>query len=78
WVVIFGLAVVFLATIHGTLYINNNVNDTNSRARINRHLIGNTVLLLICFLAFLAKTLLGDGFAVATDGTIVMEPMNYL
>ena len=78
WVVIFGLAVVFLARILGTLYINNNVNDTHIRARINRHLIGNTVLFLICFLAFLAKTLLGDGFAVATDGTIVMEPMKYL
>lgn len=78
WVDIFGLAVVFLARVLGTLYINNNVNDDAIRGRIRRHLLINAVLFLVFFLAFLAKTLAGDGFAVAADGTIVMEPMKYL
>lgn len=78
WVDIFGLAVVFLARVLGTLYINNNVNDDAIRGRIRRHLLINAVLFLVFFLAFLAKTLAGDGFAVAADGTVVMEPMKYL
>ena len=78
WVVVFGLAVVFLARILGTLYINNNVNDDAIRSRVRPQLIINTVLFLVFFLTFFVRTLLSDGYAVAASGEIVMEPMKYL
>ena len=78
WVVIFGLAVVFLARILGTLYINNNVNDDAIRSRVRPQLIINTVLFLVFFLTFFVRTLLSDGYAVAASGEIVMESMKYL
>ena len=78
WVVVFGVSVVFLARILGTLYINNNVDDDIVRGRIRRQLFVNTVLFLFFFLPFLAVVLLGDGYAVNEVGVIVMEPMKYL
>lgn len=78
WVVVFGLAVVFLARILGTLYINNNVNDDAIRSRVRPQLIINTVLFLVFFLTFFVRTLISDGYAVAASGEIVMEPMKYL
>ena len=78
WVVVFGVSVVFLARILGTLYINSNVDDDIVRGRIRRQLFVNTVLFLFFFLPFLAVVLLGDGYAVNEAGVIVMEPMKYL
>ena len=78
WVVIFGISVVFLARILGTLYINNNVNDDVIRRCIRKQLLVNTVLFLLFFLPFFIVTLLGDGYAVNEAGVIVMEPMKYL
>ena len=78
WVVIFGISVVFLARILGTLYINNNVNDDIIRGRVRNQLLVNTVLFLLFFLPFLIVTLVGEGYAVNEAGVIVMEPMKYL
>lgn len=78
WVVIFGISVVFLARILGTLYINNNVNDDIIRGRVRKQLLVNTVLFLMFFLPFLIVTLVGEGYAVNEAGVIVMEPMKYL
>ena len=78
WVVIFGVSVVFLARILGTLYINNNVNDDIIRGRVRKQLLVNTVLFLLFFLPFLIVTLVGEGYAVNEAGVIVMEPMKYL
>ncbi|WP_456103688.1 cytochrome d ubiquinol oxidase subunit II [Prevotella sp.] len=78
WVVIFGISVVFLARILGTLYINNNVNDDIIRRRVRKQLLINTVLFLLFFLPFLIVTLVSEGYAVNEAGTIVMEPMKYL
>ncbi|BBA28840.1 cytochrome d ubiquinol oxidase subunit II [Prevotella melaninogenica] len=78
WVVIFGISVVFLARILGTLYINNNVNDDIIRGRVRKQLLVNTVLFLLFFLPFLIVTLVGEGYAVNEAGIIVMEPMKYL
>ena len=78
WVVIFGISVVFLARILGTLYINNNVNDDIIRGRVRKQLLVNTVLFLLFFLPFLIATLVGEGYAVNEAGVIVMEPMKYL
>ena len=77
WVVIFGIAVVFLARILGTLYINNNVNDDMIRTRVRKQLLVNTILFLLFFLPFLIVTLFSEGYAVNEAGTIVMEPMKY-
>ena len=78
WVVIFGISVVFLARILGTLYINNNVNDDIIRRRVRKQLLINTVLFLLFFLPFLIVTLVSEGYAVNEAGTIVMEPMKYM
>ena len=78
WVVIFGISVVFLARILGTLYINNNVDDDIIRGRVRKQLLVNTVLFLLFFLPFLIVTLVGEGYAVNEAGVIVMEPMKYL
>ena len=78
WVIIFGISVVFLARILGTLYINNNVNDDIIRGRVRKQLLVNTVLFLLFFLPFLIVTLVGEGYAVNEAGVIVMEPMKYL
>ena len=78
WVVIFGISVVFLARILGTLYINNNVNDDIIRGRVRKQLLVNTVIFLLFFLPFLIVTLVGEGYAVNEAGVIVMEPMKYL
>ena len=78
WVLIFGLAVVFLARILGILYVMNNVNDEDIRSRGSVRLIGASVPFLVLFVAYLIHLLLKDGFAYTVDGTIVMEPYKYL
>ena len=79
WVLVFGLAVFFLARILGILYIMNNVNDENIRSRGSVRLIGATVPFLILFLAFLIHTLLKDGYAWdPATGAIFMEPYKYM
>ena len=77
WVLIFGLAVVFLARILGILYVMNNVNDEDIRSRGSVRLIGASVPFLLLFVAYLVHLLLKDGFAYTADGTIVMEPYKY-
>ena len=79
WVLVFGLAVFFLARIQGILYIINNVADEGVRARCRGRLLGATVPFLILFLAFLVHVLVKDGFAWdPASGVIVMEPYKYL
>ena len=73
-----GLAVCFLARTLGILYVMNNVDDDTLRSRGSVQLVGNAGMFLLFFLAFLIRTLFKDGFAVAADGTVVMEPMKYL
>ncbi len=79
WNLIFGLAVMFLARILGTLYIMNNVDDEDIRSRASVRLVGVTVPFLLLFIAFFVRLLLKDGYAVCqTTRLIVMEPMKYL
>jgi cytochrome d ubiquinol oxidase subunit II len=78
WVLVFGLAVMFLARVLGTLYIINNVNDEDIRSRASVRLIGNAVPFLILFVAFLVHLLLKDGYAYNDEGVIFMEPYKYL
>lgn len=78
WVLVFGLAVMFLARVLGVLYIINNVSDENVRSRGSVRLIGVTVPFLILFVAYLVHLLLKDGYAYDADGLIFMAPNKYL
>lgn len=78
WNVVFGLAVFFLARVLGGLYIINNVNDDQIRARARRQIIFNTVIFLVFFLAFLFKVILGYGYAYDDNGTISIVYQKYL
>ena len=78
WVLVFGLAVMFLARILGILYVMNNVDDEDIRSRGSVRLLGNTVPFLILFVAYLVHLLLKDGYAYDEAGVIFMEPYKYL
>ena len=78
WVLVFGLAVMFLDRILGILYVMNNVDDIDIRQRAPRMLKANAVPFLILFVAYLVHLLLKDGYAYTDEGVIYMEPLKYL
>ena len=78
WVLVFGLAVMFLARTLGTLYIINNVNDEDIRSRASVRLIGNAVPFLVLFVAYLVHLLLVDGYAYDAEGNVFLAPYKYL
>jgi cytochrome d ubiquinol oxidase subunit II len=78
WVLVFGLAVMFLARVLGTLYIINNVNDEDIRSRASVRLLGAAVPFLVFFVAYLVHLLLKDGFAYNEAGVISIVPYKYL
>ena len=78
WVLVFGLAVMFLARILGCLYIINNINDEDIRSRASVRLIGATVPFLLLFITYMIHLLLKDGYAYDDEGTIFTEPYKYL
>ena len=78
WVLVLGLAVMFLARVLGILYVMNNVNDEDIRSRGSVRLVGSAIPFLILFVAYVVHLLLKDGFAVDAEGTIYMEPYKYL
>ena len=77
WVLIFGLAVFFLARGLGMLYVINNVDDEDIRSRGSVRLIGAAVPFLILFVAYLVHLMLKDGYAYTDEGIIYMEPYKY-
>ena len=79
WVLVFGLAVMFLSRVLGILYVMNNVADEDIRSRGSVRLVGSAIPFLILFVAYVVHLLLKDGFAVdPTTGAIYMEPYKYL
>ena len=78
WVLVFGLAVMFLARVLGTLYIINNVNDDDIRSRAAFQLLASSLAFVVLFVVYLIHLLLKDGYAYTADGTIVVEPYKYL
>lgn len=79
WVLILGLAVMFLARILGILYIMNNVNDEDIRSRGSRRLLGAAIPFVILFVAYVVHLLLKDGFAYSPIADAVyIEPYKYL
>lgn len=77
WNIVLGLAVVFLAKILGSLYMLNNIDDSDVSSRIRKRLLPQTVVFLVFFLAFVGHVLTRQGFAVTADGTVVMEAFKY-
>ncbi len=78
WVLVFGLAVMFLARVLGILYIINNVDDEDIRSRASVRLIGVAVPFLVLFVAYLVHLLLKDGYAYDEAGVISIVPYKYL
>ena len=78
WVLVFGLAVMFLARVLGILYVMNNVNDEDIRSRGSVRLIDAAIPFLILFVAYLVHLLLKDGYAYNDEGVIFIEPYKYL
>ena len=78
WVLVFGLAVMFLARVLGTLYIINNVSDDEILQRARGRLLGAAVPFVVLFVGYLVHLLMKDGFAYDESGLIFMEPNKYL
>lgn len=78
WVLVLGLAVMFLARTLGTLYIINNVGDEDIRSRASARLVGSAVPFLVLFVAYLVHLLLKDGYAYNAEGLIYIKPNKYL
>ena len=79
WTILFGIAVLFLSRVLGNLYIINNIANENIRSVASVRLVGNFLVFLLTFLAFLVYVLVKDGYAVdAQTGEIVLEPYKYL
>ena len=79
WVLVFGLAVVFLARTLGILYVMNNVEDEDIRSRGSVRLLGTAVPFVVLFVSYFVHLLLKDGYAWQPEtGAIVVEPYKYL
>ncbi len=79
WVLVFGLAVMFLARTLGTLYIINNVNDEDIRSRASVRLVGSAIPFVVLFVAYVVHLLLKDGYGWSIEtGEIQMVPHKYL
>lgn len=78
WVLVMGLAVMFLAQVLGTLYIINNVDNEDIRSRASVRLVGAAVPFLIFFVTYLVHLLLIEGYAYDDTGVIFMKPYKYL
>ena len=77
WNIVLGFAVFFLARMLGNLYFINNIKDEVLESRCSVKLLGDFILFLIFFLAFVVFVMVKPGFAVADDGTVSMEPYKY-
>ena len=78
WVLVFGLAVMFLARVLGTLYIINNVDDEDIRSRASVRLLGAAIPFVLLFVTYLIHLLLKDGYAYDDAGIISIVPYKYL
>ena len=59
WVLVFGLAVFFLARILGTLYVISAVDDAGVRSRASARLLGSSIAFVVLFVAYLVHLLVG-------------------
>ena len=78
WVLVFGLAVMFLARLLGSLYIINNINNDDLRTRASFQLLASSIAFVVLFVVYLVHLLIKDGYAYNDSGLIVIEPYKYL
>ena len=76
--VLLGLALVGLTILLGALYTLNTVDDDTVRKEMRRTVRVVALPFVVLLLAWLVILLLRDGFAVAADGTVTLEPYKYL
>ena len=78
WVLVVGLAVMFLARVLGILYIINNVDDEDILSRASVRFVGAAVPFVVLFVAYIVHLLLKDGYAYDEAGVISIVPYKYL
>ena len=78
WVLIMGLAVLYLSRVLGILYIKNNIADNVIRRRANYQLVASAVIFVVLFVAYVIHLMVKDGYAYDDSGQIMMEPYKYL
>ena len=78
WVLVLGLAVLFLARTLGLLYLRNNVADEAILQRSHKHLMINAGIFVLLFVVYLVHLLTKDGYAWDDSGLIFIEPYKYL
>ena len=76
--VLLGGTLVFLTAILGSLYVLNNVEDKQIHAQMHRTIRLGIVPFLVFFLGWTGLLLTREGYAVAPDGTVFLEPYKYL
>ena len=74
----FGLMVMTLAICLGALYMINNIANDKLATQLRRSLLISFIAFVLMLALVLVQLFTMEGFAVATDGTIVMEPYKYL
>lgn len=75
--VLLGLAVMFLSAVSGCLYMLDNIEDEGLSANIRKHLPWLSACFVACFVAFVVSIFLSTGYAVESDGTVVLEKYKY-
>ena len=78
WAVLLGVAVFLLAAMLGGLYTVNNVEDSDLRKTMRGCIRWSGLLFVVAFVVWLIHLLLCNGYAVAADGSVSLEPMKYL
>ncbi|MCF0175452.1 MAG: cytochrome d ubiquinol oxidase subunit II [Bacteroidales bacterium] len=78
WAVLLGVSVFLLAAMLGALYIMNNVDDEELRAKMHVRTLWSGVAFVAAFVTWLIHLLLCKGYAVGSDGTVSLESMKYL
>jgi len=75
---LFGLMLLFLAMTQGILYMLSCIRENGFNAKLRRSLRCIASIFVLFFLATAATLFLSDGYAVATDGSVGLEPYKYL
>lgn len=75
--VLLGLAVMFLSAVSGCLYMLGNIEDEGLSANIRKHLPWLSACFVASFVAFVISIFLSTGYAVESDGTVVLEKYKY-
>ena len=78
WVLIFSVAVFFLARILGILYLTNNVENKDIRSRSSVRFIAASIHFVVLFLIYFVHLLLKDGYAYNDAGFTYIKPYKYL